>query len=165
MVSNFNFLGMILDEFITWKPHINKLAIKLSRHAGILNKLKNPLRSLIMKTLYFSLSHSHLNYGILIWGYKCNRLVKLQNRPICIVMLAKYNAHTDPLFKQAAMLKISDMLRINALNFYYKYQRGKLPNYFHNFILATQGSPILMTLSLVSKLGPTGPELNSVTIE
>ena len=75
-VSNFNFLGVILDECLTWKPHIDKLAIKLSTNAGILNKRKNLLPSFIMKTLYLSLSHSHLNYGILIWGYKCNLLVK-----------------------------------------------------------------------------------------
>ena len=55
-------------------------------------------------------------------------------------MLAKYHAHTDPLFKQAAKLKISDMLRVNALKFYYKHQHGKLPNYFYNFNLTTQGS-------------------------
>ena len=101
-VSDFNFLGVILDECLTWKPHIDKLASKLSRNSGILNKLKNFLPALIMKTLYFSLSHLHLNYGILIWGYKCNWLVKLQKRLIRIVMLAQYNAHTDPLFKQAA---------------------------------------------------------------
>ena len=93
-----------------------------------------------MKTLYWSLSHSHLNYGILTWGYRCNRLVKLQNRLICIVILAKYNAHTDPLFKQAAILKISDMLRIKVLNFCYKHQHGQLANYFYNFNLTTQGS-------------------------
>ena len=88
-VSNFNCLGVILDEYLTWKPHMDKLAIKLSRNAGILNKLKNLLPSFIMKTLYFNVSHSHLNYGILILGYKCIRLVKLQKRLIRIVMLAK----------------------------------------------------------------------------
>ena len=139
-VSNFNFLGVILDECFTWRPHIDKLAIKLSTNAGILNKLKNLLPSFIMKTLYLSLSHSHLNYGILIWRYKCIRLVKLQKRLIRIVMLAKYTAHTDPLFKQAAILKISDMFRINALKFYYKHQHRKLSNYFYNFNLTTQGS-------------------------
>ena len=162
-ISDFNFLGVILDEWFTWKTHIDKLASKLSRNACILNKLKNFLSALIMKTLYHSLSHSNLNCRILIWGYKCNRLVKLQKRLIRIVMLAKCNAHTDPLFKQAAILKISDMHRVNALNFHYKHQHRKLPNYFYNFNLTTQGSH--NSYALVSKLGPTGPELNSVTIE
>ena len=139
-LPDFNFLGVILDEFLTWKPHIDKLASKLSWNAGILNKLKDFLSAFIMKTLYFSRSHSHLNYGILIWGYKCNQLVKIQKLLIRIVMLAKYNAHTDPLFKQAAILKISDMLRVNTLKFYCKHKHGKFPNYFYNFNLTTQGS-------------------------
>ena len=150
---------------LTWKPHIDKLAIKLSKNAGILNKLTNLLPSFIMKNLYFSLSHSHLNYGILIRGYKCNRLAKLQKRLIRIVMLAKYNAHTDPLLKQAAILKISELLRINTLKFYYKYQRRKLPNFFYNFNFTTQGSHHSYDTRSSEQIRPTGPELNYVTIK
>ena len=124
---------MILDECLTWKPHIDKLAIKLSRNAGILNKLKNLLPSSIMKTLYFSLSHSHLNHGILIWGYKCNRLVKLQKRLIRIVMLAKYNAHTDPPIQASCNTKDTRHAPYQRSKFYHKYQRRKLPNFFYNF--------------------------------
>ena len=36
-----NFLGITLDQNITWKPHITKMAIKLARVAGVLNKLKH----------------------------------------------------------------------------------------------------------------------------
>ena len=86
-VSDFNFLGVILDECLTWKPHIDKLASKLSLNGGISNKLKNFLSAFIMKTLYFSHSHSHLNYGILIWEYRCSRLIKLQKRLFRIVTL------------------------------------------------------------------------------
>ena len=39
-VISFNFLGITLDENITWKPHIAAIAIKLSKYAGIFNKLK-----------------------------------------------------------------------------------------------------------------------------
>ena len=56
------------------------------------------------------------------------------NKGTLHLMLAKYNAHTNPLFKQAAISNISDMPRINALTFYYKYKRRKLPNYFTTLI-------------------------------
>ena len=42
-VYDFNFLGVILDECLTWKPYIDKLASKLSQNAGILNKLVSKL--------------------------------------------------------------------------------------------------------------------------
>ena len=49
-VSDFNFLGVILDECLTWKPHIDKLVSNLSRNAIISNKLKNFFPAFIMKT-------------------------------------------------------------------------------------------------------------------
>ena len=40
-VNEFNFLGITLDQNITWKPHITKMAIKIARVIGVLNKLKH----------------------------------------------------------------------------------------------------------------------------
>ena len=65
-VSNFNFLGVILDEWLTWKPeNIDKLVIKLSRNVGILNKLKNllPLKTLI-QSQSFAFKLWNTNMGI-----------------------------------------------------------------------------------------------------
>ena len=39
-VSDFNFLGLNVDENLNWKSHINKISNKISRTVGILNKLK-----------------------------------------------------------------------------------------------------------------------------
>ena len=39
-VSEFNFLGITIDENITWNPHIGNTSIKIARVIGILRKLK-----------------------------------------------------------------------------------------------------------------------------
>ena len=49
------FLGITLDEHLTWQDHCNKVANKLSRNTGILNRVKNSLPSDSLKTLYNSL--------------------------------------------------------------------------------------------------------------
>ena len=139
-VEQFDFLGVTLDEYINWKPQTNKLAVKLSKYSGILNKLKRYLPSHILKTLYCSLIQSHLNYAILAWGYQCGRLEKNQKRLLRIITNSKYNAHTDPLFKQLELLKLSDLVTLNALKFYYKYSNMLLPEYFYNFNITTQGA-------------------------
>ena len=54
-VETFDFLGVTLDENLTWKPHTDKVATKLSKYSGIMNKLKNYLPRYIMKALYNSL--------------------------------------------------------------------------------------------------------------
>ena len=40
-VTNFNFLGLTINENISWKPHINKIVSKISKHTGIMNRLKS----------------------------------------------------------------------------------------------------------------------------
>ena len=136
-VNEFNFLGVHLDSHMTWKSHTDKLALKLSKYTGILNKLEHYLPSIIS---YFTLIHSHLNYAVLTWGYKCNRLNKLQKRLIRVVTSSKYNAHTDPLFKITQILKLQDLLNLNALKFYYRYLHETLPSFFYCFGIATQGA-------------------------
>ncbi len=47
-----------------------------------------------------------------------------------MISISKYNAHSEPLFKQLNLLKIEYILRLNKLKFYYKYENGLLPDYF-----------------------------------
>ena len=96
-VVNFDFLGIFLDEHMTWTSHINKIANKIAKSIGILNKLKQYLPSYILRTLYNSLILPHIN-GILVWGFDVSRINKLQKRSIRIINNQKYNAHTEPLF-------------------------------------------------------------------
>ncbi len=72
---------------------------------------------------------SHLNFGLLIWGFKCEKITKLQKKFVRILSLSKYNAHTEPLFKQLKLLKIIDIFKLQELKIYYKYKNNKLPHY------------------------------------
>ena len=139
-VETFDSLGVTLDENLTWKPHADQVDTKLSKYSGIMNKLKNHLPPDILKALYNSLVQTHSNYAIFIWGFKCNRLVKLQKRLVKIITCSKYNAHTDPLFKSTAILKVANILDLDALNFCYQCFHGKLPSYFYSFNIVMQGS-------------------------
>ncbi len=65
LVSDFNFLGLTMNEHLSWKSHIDKLSNKISKTMGVLNKLRHfvPLNARVM--IYNSLILSHLNYCIL----------------------------------------------------------------------------------------------------
>lgn len=128
-VSDFDFLGLTLNESLNWKSHIDKISNKISRSVGILNRLKHFLPLEIKLTIYSSLILSHLNFCILVWGYKCDRVIKLQKRAIRTVSLSKYNAHTEPIFKEYNLLKVTDILKLQELKFYYKFKHGNLPVY------------------------------------
>ncbi len=88
-VGDFNFLGLTINEHLNWKGHIDKLANKISKTMGVLNKLKHfvPLNSKVI--INNSLILSHLNYCILAWGYRRERITKLQKRIVRILSLSK----------------------------------------------------------------------------
>ena len=62
------FLGIYIDEHLSWAQHIDYLSKKIARNVGILSKLKYFLPRYIMNTLYYSLILSHLQYCTLLWA-------------------------------------------------------------------------------------------------
>ena len=138
-VNYFNFLGILIDDHLNWKAHKEMVANKISKYCGVLNRIKNVLPLHILRTLHHSMIYPHINYGLLVWGYECNGITKIQNRAIRLVTCSKYNAHTEPLLKALEILRVSDVLHLNAMKFYYKYARKQLPPYFLTFDIIRQG--------------------------
>ena len=62
------FLGVLMDERLTWKYHTTELCKKLSRTAGIFFKVQCYAHLPTLVSLYNSLFLSFLNYGISAWG-------------------------------------------------------------------------------------------------
>ena len=129
--DQFNFLGITLDKHLNWNAHTNKLFGKISRNTGILNKIKLFLLSRILKNIYSSLILCQLNYGILVWGQNYKRIVKLQKRVMRIIACSKYNAQSEPLFKELNLLKLEDIRKLQELKFYYKLVHRPIPSYFN----------------------------------
>ena len=129
-VNEFNFLGITINSSMTWNTHINKISTKISQVIGILNKLKHFLPCDILRTIYNSLISPHLNYGILAWGFSCNRIFKLQKKAVRIISNSKYNEHTDPLFKRLGLLKVQDIFNKQCLKLYHKICNNNAPDYF-----------------------------------
>ena len=67
-VSTVKFLGVTIDENLTWTPHLENLKKKLSCSQGVLYRIKDSIPKSLHKTLYHSLFESHLIYGISVWG-------------------------------------------------------------------------------------------------
>ena len=126
-VNTFNFLGITIDKQLNWNAHIDKVASKISRSLGILNKLKNILPQSAKTKIYNSLILSHLNYGPLLRGYKSTKIQKQQKKAVRIISCKKYNAHTSPLFKTLKLLKFEDIFTLSKLKFYHKYINKILP--------------------------------------
>jgi hypothetical protein len=67
-VNQTKFLGVIIDDRLTWQPHIDHLRKKLACCTGTLNRIKDNIPHHLHKDLYHTLFESHLSYGITVWG-------------------------------------------------------------------------------------------------
>lgn len=126
-VTNFNFLGININENLNWNTHTTKIGNKVSRTIGVLNRLKHFLPMHIKILLYNTLIMSHLQYGILVWGYQPGRIIKIQKRAIRTLQHSAYNAHTEPIFKKLKILNFTDLLKVNEMKFYFKSRHKQLP--------------------------------------
>ena len=133
------FLGILLDEHITWKQHVSLVNSKISRAIFSINQAKNILPYSILRKLYYALIQPHLTYGILAWGNAdqsiLRKTITLQKRAIRTIHKSTYNSHTDPLFNTSQILKISDLYQSQIALFMYDYIHHKLPGSFENVFL------------------------------
>ena len=88
-VKNTKFLGVMLDDKLMWKEHLEHLKVKLKRSLGMIHRGKNMLNCNGLKMLYYAQFFSHLSYCIVIWGSmltfeKKEKLKTMQN---CCVRL------------------------------------------------------------------------------
>ena len=131
IVPEFNFLGFLISEDLTWKKHHTKVATKVNKVNGVLTRLRYCLPRHTLKNIYNSLVLPHFQYGITLWGAECGTLEKLQKQCIRKINKAKkFNAHTDRLFRKSNLLKLSDIHKLFSLKFYYRYVQKELSPFF-----------------------------------
>ena len=88
-VSETKFLGVIIDENLSWQPHIDSVSRKLASCVGALYRVQDFVPKALHKQLYHALFESHLTYCISVWGGQSfstlNKLFTIQKR--CVRML------------------------------------------------------------------------------
>ena len=86
-VEIIKFLGMWLDQNLTWDKHLSKLKSKIKRNMTLLQTGISLLDVNSKKILHYAQIYSHLSYGISLWGNmvsanKLESIQKLQNKCI-----------------------------------------------------------------------------------
>ena len=112
-VSQTTFLGIVLDDTLTWKNHINHIYAKISKVIGILYKTKQMLSSKSLLILYDSLIKPYFSYGITILGntFKTytSKLELLHKKVVRIISFSDYRAHTGPLFCKLNIMTLKEL--------------------------------------------------------
>ena len=106
------YLGILIDNNLTRKHHIDHITIKISRTIGLISTLRH--LSLFQKhtliNIYGSLVAPYFSYGLIVWGQARNsyldKLLKLQKRALRFIYFSDRNQHAIPLFSDAGILPL-----------------------------------------------------------
>ena len=67
-VKETKFLGVLIDQHLSWKPHIDFVSKKISKSVGIIVKAHFYLSSQTLMILYYSLVYPFLTYCNVAWS-------------------------------------------------------------------------------------------------
>jgi hypothetical protein len=136
------FLGVYFDPSLSFKEHIKAIVSKISKSLYIVQRAKNLLTETALLSLYYSMIHCHLNYGINIWSCasltNIKPLVTKQKYAIRVITKLKFNTHTEPLFKKCSVLPITQLIEYSKLLFMHNYTQQRLPSCFNNTWVTNQ---------------------------
>jgi len=130
-VSSIKFLGVIIDEKLSWNEHVAFVRGKISRSIGMLCVARSLLNKAILTNLYYTFLHPFFTYCLDVWG-RCSShlfqsLFKIQKRAIRVISFSKKFAHTAPLFQSLGILPLRDLYIFTIAIFMYKHHTKRLP--------------------------------------
>ena len=116
--ESIKFLGVLLDQHLTWKEHIKLTENKIAKNIGILYKARPYLDKRALLCLYYSYIHSYLNYANTAW---CST-----NR----TYLKKLQSQQKHAIRIIFQLNIYQLNIFNNLLFLHRVKNEKAPNIF-----------------------------------
>lgn len=126
------YLGILIDNKLTWKQHINHVNLKVTKGLAILYKLRNYVSEQILRMLYFSFIQPHIDYGLLIWGNATTTnlkpIKKKIEKAVRIISFKNKQSPTEPLFDKLRIFSFEKQRILNIAKFMWKVANNETPN-------------------------------------
>ena len=133
-VNSCKFLGLTINEHLSWKPHMQWLLQKLRCSYYVINKVKQYLDKSSLLTLYHSLIYSYVQYCVISWCHgNVSMIQKLQKVSTKTINLINTNKKKNSnVFQQHNLLTIQQSKQLEIAKFMHKYFNKFLPPAFSN---------------------------------
>ena len=125
------YLGIFIDEHLSWNTHVQHLCKKLSRATGILSKLRYnaPLKTCL--SVYFALFYQPIIYGCNAWSLtseaNLDKIEKIQNKVVRIITFSDFNSPSNNLFIRLKIVKFRDILKMQHLKLAFEHSLNAIP--------------------------------------
>ena len=136
--SSYKYLGLFIDEGLTWKNHVKHICQKMSKVCGIISKIRHCVNMKTLKIVYYALGYSYLRYCNIVWGSASKNILKplvaLQNRILRIMTFAPFGRiDIDELYLKLRLLRLDKIHYLEKAKFMHRYYKNKLPSNFNNY--------------------------------
>jgi hypothetical protein len=135
-IQSTKFLGLLIDNNLSWHCHIDQMIPKLNKASYIIRSLKQVMSVESLMVVYFSIFHSIMLYGIMFWAISTyNKIIfKIQKRVIRIITYSSNKDSCQDLFKKLNILPLQSQYLLTLLTFVLKNKEFfKMNLDVHNF--------------------------------
>lgn len=110
-VSEFKFLGLILDQNCNWKAHVDYIYNKLNQFVFALKRLRRTASESVALTAYHGYVSSLLRYGLLLWGNctNINKIFLIQKKCLRAIYGLSPLISCRPIFKKEKLLTLTGL--------------------------------------------------------
>ena len=138
-VKETKFLGVMVDNKLSWASHINYISKKISKGIGILCQARKYLPKSCLVTLYYSFVYPYLNYCLEVWGKATENIIskvfKLQKRAIRIISNKPWRAPSNPIFDELKILPLHKIYIYKIGILMFKFNHDLLPSIFNKVFI------------------------------
>ena len=130
-VESASFVGIVIDDHLTWKDHIQKVNKCIRRKIGILYRLRYFIPTKVLVMLYKSFIQPHITYGIEVWGstYKSSLHCILLSQKLAVraITFSAFDSNSQKLFKKLKLLNILQLHKLSLCTFMHDLTYNNLP--------------------------------------
>nr|CAI5816987.1 unnamed protein product [Callosobruchus analis] len=128
--TNAKFLGLYLDEDLTWRTHIDALCKRINKSYYAMLQLRNCFNTPQLIGIYFALVYSHISFHIIAWGNSslASRVFVAQKRIIRLIIRLKYNESCRTFFVKYNILPLPSIYIYKCIIF----AKQNVDTYFKN---------------------------------
>ena len=140
-VSSVKYIGLTIDENLTWKAHIQNVITQLNKFFGVFYNIRHVINDKLKRIAYFTCIYSRIKYGLEIYGKCTKQLVQklqiTQNKLLRTIMSKSRMHSVNDLHKTLNVLKVDDAQKLSTICFVFKCLHSTTDNSFHNYFSYT----------------------------
>ena len=132
-------LGLLLDEKLNFKQHVDNAILKINKGISFIKKLRHSLPRKSLLTIYKAFLRPLIDYGDIIYGQPqnesfCEKLESTQYKAALAITGAIQGTSRDKLYQELGLESLKSRRWYKRLSCMFKIMNREAPNYLINLI-------------------------------